>query len=240
MQSDCSNLRDFLNSVVGLEQKEAQKLLEIAFSHPSLCSDGAVPYTNCYERLEFLGDAVLKLVASDYLYAKFPESREGELSKIRSYIVSDEVLAKIALKLGMEQEIRISETDKSLHCNESILACAFEAMLGALYLCGKNAEIKSFFKANFSELIDDIAQNKLVTNPKAILQEYTQSKSKNLPVYKLVKETGAAHAKEFFVNVCYEGQILAQGCGKSKKAAQQEAALKACENLNLLPAKEQS
>ncbi len=229
-----------MNSVVGLEQKEAQKLLEIAFSHPSLCSDGAVPYTNCYERLEFLGDAVLKLVASDYLYAKFPESREGELSKIRSYIVSDEVLAKIALKLGMEQEIRISETDKSLHCNESILACAFEAMLGALYLCDKTAAIKSFFKANFSELIDDIAQNKLVTNPKAILQEYTQSKSKNLPVYKLVKETGAAHAKEFFVNVCYEGQILAQGCGKSKKAAQQEAALKACENLNLLPAKEQS
>ena len=89
-------------------------------------------------------------------------------------------------------------------------------------------------------MIDDIAQNKLVINPKAILQEYTQSKSKNLPVYKLVKETGAAHAKEFFVNVCYEGQILAQGCGKSKKAAQQEAALKACENLNLLPAKEQS
>lgn len=229
-----------MNSVVGLEQKEAQKLLEIAFSHPSLCSDGAVPYTNCYERLEFLGDAVLKLVASDYLYAKFPESREGELSKIRSYIVSDEVLAKIALKLGMEQEIRISETDKSLHCNESILACAFEAMLGALYLSGKTTAIKSFFKANFSELIDDIAQNKLVINPKAILQEYTQSKSKNLPVYKLVKETGAAHAKEFFVNVCYEGQILAQGCGKSKKAAQQEAALKACENLNLLPAKEQS
>ena len=89
MQSDCSNLRDFLNSVVWLEQKEAQKLLEIAFSHPSLCSDWAVPYTNCYERLEFLCDAVLKLVASDYLYAKFPESREGELSKIRSYIVSD-------------------------------------------------------------------------------------------------------------------------------------------------------
>lgn len=229
-----------MNSIDGLEQKEAQKLLEIAFSHPSLCSDGAVPYTNCYERLEFLGDAVLKLVASDYLYAKFPESREGELSKIRSYIVSDEVLAKIALKLGMEQEIRISETDKSLHCNESILACAFEAMLGALYLSGKTTAIKSFFKANFSELIDDIAQNKLVINPKAILQEYTQSKSKNLPVYKLVKETGAAHAKEFFVNVCYEGQILAQGCGKSKKAAQQEAALKACENLNLLPAKEQS
>ena len=91
MQSDCSNLKEFLNSVDGLEQEDAVKLLEIAFSHPSLWSDGAVPYTNCYERLEFLGDAVLKMVASEYLYKKFPESREGELSKIRSYIVSDEV-----------------------------------------------------------------------------------------------------------------------------------------------------
>ena len=240
MQSGCSSLREFLDSVDGLESAEAKELLEIAFSHPSLCSDGGVPYEKCYERLEFLGDAVLKLTASDYLYKEFPNYHEGELSKIRSYVVSDEVLAKIALKLGIDCEIRLSATDKSLNCNESILACAFEAFLGALYLCGKNNEIKSFFADNFAELVQNIASGELIINPKAILQEYTQSKNKNLPVYKITKVSGAAHAREFCIDVMYEGEVLASGCGKSKKAAQQEAALNACKKLNLLKTKEQS
>lgn len=240
MQSGCSSLRSFLDSIDGLNQEDAKELFDIAFSHPSLCSDGIVPYTKCYERLEFLGDAVLKLTASEYLYNEFPEYREGELSKIRSYIVSDEVLAQIAHKLEIENEIRLSDSDKSLFCNESILACVFEAVLGALFICGKNDEIKFFFKSNFASLINDIADNKLVINPKAILQEYTQSKSKNLPVYKVSKETGAAHAKEFYVDVVYEGNILASGRGKSKKAAQQDAALNACKKLNLLTTQEQS
>lgn len=230
MQSDCSNLKRFLDSIEDLDGA----LIDRALTHSSLASDNSLSYSQCNERLEFLGDAVLKLIASEYLYNKFPEYKEGELSNIRSYIVSDENLSQVALKIGLAEQIKVSKTDKTLQHNESISACALEAVLGALFISNKTKEIKEFFEYNFSQVIDDIAQKKMILNPKAILQEFTQSDSKQLPKYKIINESGAAHAKVFDVEVSYNDEALAIGSGKTKKAAQQDAALKASEKLGLL------
>lgn len=230
MQSDCYDLIKFLKKI-GLNDDE---LIQKALTHPSFVADNNQSYCECYERLEFLGDAVLKLISSEYLYEKFPEYKEGDLSNIRSFIVSDETLAKIAQKIGLVDLIKVSHNDASLKQLESVCACAFEAVLGALHLCGKDTELKEFFECNFSQLIDDIANNRLILNPKAILQEYTQSDTKSLPVYETINETGAAHNKTFEIKVSYNGETLASGSGKTKKAAQQDAALAACEKLNLI------
>lgn len=230
MQSECSSFRGFL----GLLKTYDKTLVEIALTHPSYTADNNLPYTECYERLEFLGDAVLKLLASDYLYKKFPDYNEGQMSEIRSYIVSDEILARIAEKTGLINEIKVSQNDKTINLIESVGACALEAVFGALYLCGKFEYLKEFFECNFKELIDDIENSNIIYNPKAILQEFTQKESKELPVYTVTKESGAAHEKVFEVRVCYKDKELAKGEGKSKKAAQQDAALKACTSLGLL------
>lgn len=230
MQSDCSNLKKFLGSIKNLDKE----LIEKALTHPSVTADCNRPYCECYERLEFLGDAVLKLLSSEYLYDKFPDYKEGQLSAIRSFIVSDENLAAIAENINLIEEIKVSETDKTLCKNESVAACALEALLGALYLSGKMKELKEFFECNFSKTIDDIAQNKIVINPKAILQEYTQGDSKKLPEYEIISESGAAHDKTFIIKVSYNNEELGIGSGKTKKAAQQDAALKAAQKLGLI------
>lgn len=230
MQSDYSSLKLFLNSLKNADEE----LILAALTHPSFAAENGLSHNDTYERLEFLGDAVLKLLASAFLLKKFPEYKEGELSNIRSFIVSDETLAKIAGEIGLTELIRVAQNDKTLNKYESVAACAFEAILGALFLSGEVEKLKEFFEFNFSKVVDDVDKNIIIYNPKALLQEYTQKETKELPVYEIISEKGAAHEKQFEVQVKYTGEILAKGCGKTKKAAQQEAALNACEKLNLL------
>lgn len=228
MSSDCSNLKVFLEQIGSYDSE----LVKTALTHPSFTSDNNLPYEQCYERLEFLGDAVLKLLASEYLYHKFPDYNEGKMSEIRSFIVSDETLSGIAAKAGVTEEIKVSHNDKTIKKLESVSACALEAIFGALYLSGKIKELKKFFDYNFSQLIEEI-ENKTL-NPKAALQEYTQKNTKNLPVYKILKEAGASHKKIFEAGVFYQSQELGRGKGKTKKAAEQNAALEACKKLGII------
>ncbi len=232
MSSDCSNIKVFLTNI----DKQNSELIKAALTHTSYTADNNLPYEQCYERLEFLGDAVLKLLASDYLYNKYPDYNEGKMSEIRSFVVSDETLAQIAEKIELTEEIRVSHNAKGLKKLESVSACALEAIFGALYLEGKTNELKEFFDANFSSLIDEIETR--ILNPKATLQEYTQKDSKKLPIYKVINETGAAHEKIFEISVYYNSEEIGRGKGKSKKLAEQAAALKACEKLGII--KEQS
>ena len=217
MQSDCSDtkLNNFIKSL-GFNEF-SQELVQIAFTHSSYTKENNLSYNKCYERLEFLGDAVLKMVITDYLYNKFPDSHEGELTKIRAVAVSDEILHKIALKLNIEPYIKVSEAEEKCGGKklESIQACVMEALFGALYLSSNKITLKNY-------------------NAKAILQEYTQSKNKDLPEYELVKTTGAAHNRTFTIKVTYHGEELATASGKTKKQAQQEAAFIACQKLGII------
>lgn len=234
MQSDCKNIDEFLN-INGFQNYDIN-LVITALTHSSYVNDSRGSYFECYERLEFLGDAVLKLITSEYLYKTFTDSNEGNLTKIRSVIVSDEILAQIALKIGLSAFIRVSEAEEKDGGREkqSILACAMEALFGAIYLSGGYKEVESFVIKHMNKLIDDLNNNRSVYNAKAVLQEYTQAESKVVPEYKTVKETGKANNKTFFVEVRYNGQMLGQGEGKTKRAAQQEAAFAACKKLKLI------
>ncbi len=236
MQSDCSD-KDLASFISKLGFKDfSLDLVVTAFTHSSYTKENDESYLKCYERLEFLGDAVLKMAVTDFLYKKYPDAHEGELTKIRSIVVSDEILYKLAQKLNIENFIKVSRAEE--RCGgkklESIQACVMEALFGALYLSSDRDVLCKFIVENLNNFIEDVASNKTVFNAKAILQEYTQAKSKELPEYSILKETGAAHNKTFFVQVAYAGNVLASAEGKSKKQAEQQAAYNACKMLGII------
>ena len=236
MQSDCSEnkLYTFIKNL-GFKNF-SKELIQTAFTHSSYTKENNLEYNKCYERLEFLGDAVLKMAVTDYLYEKYPDSHEGELTKIRSIVVSDAILHKIAQKINIEPYIKVSTAEEKCGGQklESIQACIMEAMFGALYLSSDTEILKNFIISNLIPTIEDIVDNKTVYNAKALLQEYTQSQSKELPVYGITAEKGKAHNKTFCVSVSYKNDILVSAEGKTKKQAQQEAAYAACKKLGLI------
>ena len=229
---------DVVNSIekiFGIETLDKKNYL-YALTHPSYIMENNMVYTECYERLEFLGDAVLKLAVSNILYKKYPKYSEGQMSKIRSIIVSDSILAKIASKIGLDNLILAGKHDAKQGINklESVLACAFEAILGAYFLDGKFNDICCVLLNWFEEYIIEVDKNFEKYNAKAILQEYTQADTKQTPVYKLIDTTGKEHNKMFVVEVSYKGEVVASGEGKSKKEAEQHAAFEACKRLGVL------
>lgn len=207
-----------------------------ALTHPSYTKENNLEYGECYERLEFLGDAVLKLLVSDLLFETYPDYTEGDMSKIRSVAVSDNTLAKIANKMGLDELILVGEHDRKLGVQnlESVTACSFEAVLGAYYLDGKLAELTEFIKNVFPPYLVEIEENYSKYNAKAILQEYTQGLSKTIPVYRLANTSGPAHNRVFTVEVSYNDEVVASGSGKTKKEAEQHAAYEACKKLGAI------
>lgn len=207
-----------------------------ALTHPSYTKDNNLAYDENYERLEFLGDAVLKLMTSVILLEKYPAYTEGALSKIRSIVVSDSILAKIAHEIGLSELIIFArhEEKQGLAKIESVRACAFEAVLGAFYLDGKVEQVKLFLRKVLMPYIEEVDANFEKYNAKALLQEYTQSVDKQIPSYNLVEETGPAHNRTFKIEVSYQGKVISQGIGKSKKEAEQHAAYEACKILGVI------
>lgn len=223
-----------ISEIFGIETV-TQENFRYALTHSSYTKENNLPEGQCYERLEFLGDAVLKLTISDVLFRLYPESREGELSKIRSIVVSDNTLADIAKKNGLQDLIIMSKHEEKQGCRNlnSICACAFEAVLGAYYLDGKFAELEKYIEKTFLPYIKDVENNFIKYNAKAILQEYTQDKSKLPPEYVVINEQGPAHKRIFEVQVVYNDEVLAVAKGYSKKEAEQKCAYLACEKLGL-------
>ena len=203
-------------------------LYKKALTHPSYTQDLNLDHTESYERLEFLGDAVLKLTVSDVLYNMYPQSTEGEMSKIRSIVVSDNTLAQISKENGLDELIILSKHDEKQGARKlnSICACAFEAVLGAYYIDGKYKQVRKYIK--------DVKENFAKYNAKEILQEYTQGLDKNRPVYRVVNESGPAHKRIFEVEVSYNGEVLALETGLSKKDAEQKSAYSACKKLGII------
>ena len=209
---------------------DSPDLFKYALTHPSYTKEQNLPYDTNYERLEFLGDAVLKLVASDILFNLYPDYTEGNLSKIRSIVVSDNILSQIAHEIGLCDLIILANHEKKqgLANLESVCACAFEAVLGAYYLDNKFEYLIPYLKRVLMPYIEDVDKNFEKFNAKALLQEYTQSLTKEIPVYRLVAETGPDHNKIFTIEVLYKNDVIASGSGKTKKEAEQHAAYEAC------------
>ena len=217
-----------------------KELLSKAFTHPSYTKEKDLPSTDNYERLEFLGDAVLKLVTSNLLYSKYPDYDEGELSKIRSILVSDVTLSKIANEINLNKRLVLGSGEEKTggRERESNNACSMEAVLGVYYLDNKMKDIEKFLEEHLLPYADDIENHFERYNAKAVLQEYTQGITTELPEYNVIKMSGPAHKPIFEVEVVFKGEVLATGKGKTKKDAQQEAALSACKKLGIIEREE--
>ena len=216
--------------------REDNELIQKALTHPSYTKENNLDALENYERLEFFGDSVLKLFTSKLLYETYPEAEEGELSKIRSILVSDAILAQIAVKIGLDKVIKLgpAEEKQGGRKRESNLACSLEAVLGALYLSGEQEVIESFIKEYIMVFAEDIDKHFEKYNAKDILQQYTQGVNKTLPVYRTVDIKGPAHKPVFEVEVEWDGRVIARACGKTKKEAQQNCALEACKELGAI------
>ncbi len=204
-----------------------KSLLKEALTHKSYKS----PVNN--ERLEFLGDAVLDLIVGEYLFKKFPKANEGELSKLRASIVNEEGFAKLAERLGIGKYIYISQAEENNHgrTKPSLLSNAFEAVMGAIYLESGLEKVRELALALLEEVYPKIDLGSLFKDYKTTLQELTQARYGVTPTYKLLGSFGPDHKKEFEVAVMLHDEQIATAKGRSKKAAQQEAAKLALEKL---------
>ncbi len=213
-------------------------LLNQALCHTSYTNENNLDVSLSYERLEFLGDAVLKLCISKFLYNDFENYQEGTLTKLRAEVVSDKCIALWAKRIGLGELIILGKNEKKHKgaTKESILACAFEAMLGAIFLEYKSKGLDkayNFLMDNFKDDIFEVNKNIKFLNPKAVLQEFTQSVNHKLPEYITVKEEGKEHDKVFYVEVKYNNEIIGHGSAKSIKEAQQNAARAGLEYLGV-------
>lgn len=185
------------------------------------------------ERMEFLGDSVLGLIVNEYLYNRYPDRDEGDLTKIKSLVVSRQVLAKTAEEIGLGKYLLLSagEVESGGRKRSSIIADAMEAVIGAIYLDRGIEAAREFIRRELLVGLHEITRSEEHTNYKSLLQELVQGSRKVHPVYRVQSEKGPDHDKQFVVDVSISGKIYGRGTGKSKKEAEQSAAKAALQNL---------
>ena len=205
-------------------------LLKQAFSHRSYLNENPNWRLGQNERLEFLGDAVLELVVSEYLFQKFPDKPEGFLTSVRASLVNAEILAQIAEELNFSRYLLISRGEaKDLQTGRHyILANAFEALIGAIYLDAGYKKCQQFIeKQVIDPHLENIVKEEKYKDAKSSLQEKTQADINVTPTYKTLEEWGPDHAKHFRVGVFFGDKLISEGEGTSKRNAEQDAAAKA-------------
>jgi ribonuclease-3 len=201
-------------------------LLKEALTHKSYVNESPVKGIKDNERLEFLGDAVLDMVISEYLFERLPEAREGELSKLKSTVVSEPTLAEIARKINIGEYIVLGKGENLSQGRgkNSLLANTLEAVIAAIYLDGGPQEATRFIHRWFIETIENILTHQVTFDYKTDFQEQCQKKYDVLPEYRLINTTGPDHDKRFEVHLMVKGDVMGVGIGKSKKEAEQKAA----------------
>lgn len=221
MEKDLSELEKKL----GIEFKN-KELLQQALVHRSFLNEHPSFGIGNNERLEFLGDAVLELVVTEHLFKNYSEP-EGELTNWRASLVRSEQLANVAGELGVEKFLYLSKgetNDKTPKARQTILANACEAIIGAAYLDRGLDITRKFIADNFLNRLENILEHQLYRDPKSLLQEISQEKLGITPVYKVISESGPDHKKHFVMGVWFEKDLIAEGEGSSKQAAQLSAA----------------
>lgn len=228
-----------LEKCLEVEQKlkysfKDKKLLLTAFIHRSYFNEHRGEISEHNERLEFLGDSILGLMISDYLYRTLPSYAEGQLSHLRSHLVEAGSCAAYIHKLNLSNEILLGKGERMNdgRGRETILADFFEALVGAIYLDGGLEAAKTFFFDHFAEELA-IALKQPLRNWKAELQDYSQKRHQRPPSYKVVQESGPDHSKVFIIAALIEEKEIGQGTGSSKKEAEQAAASDALTKLSL-------
>ncbi|MBM3205374.1 ribonuclease III [Candidatus Shapirobacteria bacterium] len=210
-------------------------LLKEALTHRSYLNEFKKQKLSSNERLEFLGDAILSFVVSEWLFGKFNLFPEGKLTNLRSNLVKTTTLAQIAKEIKIGDYLFLSRGEKEAKGQENptLLANALEAVIGAVFLDQGLTPVKTLVQKYLEPFLIKVVRSGQLKDYKSLLQEKIQAKTGQSPNYKTISEQGPEHNKIFTVNVLSEGEILAQGTGKSKQMAEQEAAKKALEKVSL-------
>lgn len=221
-----------LQNLISYEFKN-RDLLKEALTHRSYLNENPQWPVSHNERLEFLGDAVLELAATEDLFERFPKEPEGRLTTLRAALVNYQMLASLSRSIKLEKFLLLSrgEMKDTGRAREVILANAMEALIGAIYLDGGYAAAKKFVEKFIIPALKEILENGLYNDPKSVLQERAQAEQKVTPVYKILGEKGPDHKKTFTVGVYINEEAIAKGEGLSKQEAEVEAARKALRKL---------
>ena len=211
-----------LQNTIGYSFKN-DRLLSHALTHSSYANEKHWDKTKCNERLEFLGDAVLELLSSDFLFKNYPTMPEGEMTKLRASLVCEPTLAFCAEAISLGDYLYLGKGENLTGGRKrpSVVSDAMEAMIGAIYLDGGLANAKEFV---LRFILNDIEHKQLFYDSKTILQEIVQAEYKDSLVYEMVKEDGPDHNKTFEVCVKIGGRVIGRGTGRTKKSAEQVAA----------------
>lgn len=213
-----------------------KEILKNALIHRSYLNENKESKLSSNEKLEFLGDSILSLITSLYLYKKYPHLHEGDYTDIKASIVKTESLSEAAEKLKLSQYIFLSKGEQKnmSKTNSSILADCFEAIIAATFL-DHNFEAANSFVLSFlfCDKLDHIVKHKLYLSPKNRLQEYWQNKYKALPQYRVIHQTGPEHKKQYVIAVFLHGKKQGEGKGNSKKEGEENAALHALQKLTI-------
>jgi ribonuclease-3 len=203
-----------------------KSLLQQAFTHRSYINENPGMSFSHNERLEFLGDAVLELIVTDFLYKKYPTYAEGELTALRSALVNAIIISEVALKIGMNDYLLLSkgEAKDNGKARQYILANTYEALVGAMYLDQGYEITNKFITKNLLPKTEEIVNKKLWRDAKSLVQEKAQEFVSVTPAYKVLHESGPDHDKHFTVGIYFGPDLIAEGKGKSKQEAEQKAA----------------
>jgi ribonuclease-3 len=232
MQEQKEKIKEF-EKKIGIKFKDENLLIQ-SLVHRSYINENPKFELEHNERLEFLGDAVLELVVTEHLYKNYKES-EGELTNWRAALVKTETLARVARELEIEKYLLMSKGEalqKDGKSRNTILANAFESLLGAIYLDKNYNKACDFIKKNLLKYLPEILEKKLYKDSKSLFQEIAQEKFKITPEYEVVKEEGPDHNKKFLIRVLIGEKQIAEGEGYSKQEAEEAAARKALDEID--------
>ena len=215
--------------------EEYQQLFQRALRHRSIVDNDKFESYETYERLEFLGDAVLDLIVTEILFEKYPKENEGFLTKLRAKIVRGDTLFEMSKKLGLNEFLEIGEraAGQGIELSKSVLSDLYEALVAAVYISSGYDSAHRFVASHIDRFINFKQILKYIDNYKSLLMEYSQSEKMKLPKYRVIGEDGPGHNKTFHVAVYIENKKLGEGTGKSKKRAEQAAARDALEALGV-------
>jgi ribonuclease-3 len=224
---------DSLQAALGISFRDIS-ILRQSLVHRSYLNENPDLNLESNERLEFLGDAILGFVVAEEIYRRFPDLSEGELTKLRSALVRGETLSRVAMELGLGEYLYLGhgEEDSGGRSRPRNLSCGLEAVMGAVLVDRGFETAKDFIMRILGSELEQAIQDKLIADYKSLLQQIIQSERKVTPIYRTVEEMGPDHAKIFTVEVLAGGSILGQGSGRSKRAAEMEAAREALEVLS--------
>jgi ribonuclease III len=209
-----------------LPKLKNKRLFEEAFTHRSYLNEAKLKIAS-NERLEFLGDSIISFAISNYLYTKYPDFNEGDLTNLRSLMVNTKSLSEIARDLNIGRLLKLSKGEEESKGRES--ATLLEAYVGALFLDQGMTRVIKFLDSVLFPKIQELVNKKAFKDPKSLFQERVQARKQRSPLYMVLEETGPAHAKTFKVGVFVDGKKLGEGTGKSKQIAEESAAKAALE-----------